>query len=206
MDNASVLQTYIFIGRSGCGKGTQAKLLIEKLQSAGVISEQNPFFHIETGAGFRELVSGTGYTSRLSKEVMDRSDRQPDFLAVWIWGDFLVKNLKGNEHLIFDGCPRSLYEATMLIEALQFYGRSDINVIYMDVSNDWSIARLKARGRFDDQKAGDIEKRLAWFEKDVLPAIDFFAKNEHCHFYQVNGEQTVELVHQEIMNKLKVKS
>ena len=197
-------QTFIFIGRSGCGKGTQAELLIAQLKEKGYVSDANPLFYIETGNKFRDFISKTSHSSRLAKEVMDRSERQPDFLAVWMWSDLLVTNLMGDEHIIFDGTPRSLSEATVLDTALRFYGRANPTVIYLDVSNDWSRERLMARGRADDKTAGDIAKRLAWFESDVQPAIDFYANNPAYHFVKVNGEQPIEAVHEAIMAELKI--
>jgi adenylate kinase family enzyme len=195
-------KTFIFIGRSGCGKGTQAELLIEQLRQKGAVSDAHPLFYIETGNKFRDFIAKTSHSSRLAKEVMDRSERQPDFLAVWMWADLLVTNLMGDEVIIFDGTPRSLGEAKVLDTALRFYERAEPVVIYLDVSNDWSKQRLSSRGRADDQTAGDIEKRLNWFESDVKPAIEFYEHNPDYRFVRVNGEQSVEQVQAELMAKI----
>lgn len=196
--------TFIFIGRSGCGKGTQAELLMDYLKQSGQTSATAPMLYIETGDKFRDYIAGTSHSSRLSKEIMDKSDRQPDFLAVWVWSNQLVDNVMGDEHIILDGTPRSLLEAQVLDTALKFYQRGPVQVIYLDVSNEWSKQRLLARGRADDQTNGDIAKRLAWFETDVKPAVEFFATNPDYHFVKVNGEQTIEEVHQELMGKLEL--
>ena len=45
-------QSFIFMGRSGCGKGTQAKLLMEYLKK---IDPARDIFYLETGAGVREF-------------------------------------------------------------------------------------------------------------------------------------------------------
>ncbi|MCX6713364.1 MAG: nucleoside monophosphate kinase [Candidatus Vogelbacteria bacterium] len=197
------LQTYIFIGRSGCGKGTQAELLIAKLKEQGAISDQNPLLYIETGDKFRTFVSKTSHSSRLAKEVMNRSERQPDFLAVWMWSHILVESLMGDEQIIFDGTPRSLPEAQILDTAIKFYGRVKPAVIYLDVSNDWSTKRLVERGR-DKVLDSNIAKRLAWFESDVLPAIKFYENNPDYNFVKVKGEQSIEEVQAEIMEKVGV--
>ena len=195
-------QTFIFIGRSGCGKGTQAELLIGKLKDKSYITDQNPLFYIETGDRFRDFISKTSNASRLAKDIMDRSERQPDFLAIWMWADLLVTNLMGDEQLIFDGTPRSLNEALALDTALKFYQRQQPVVIYLDVSNEWSKTRMSERGRLDDKKSGDIEKRLAWFESDVLPAVKYYENNPNYRFVRVNGEQTIEEVHSELVTQL----
>ena len=195
-------QTFIFIGRSGCGKGTQAELLIEELKQKGYTTDQNPMFYIETGDKFRDFISKTSRSSRLAKEIMDRSERQPDFLAIWMWSDLLVTNLMGDENIIFDGTPRSLNEAMALNTALKFFQREDVKVIYLDVSNDWSKKRMLERGRADDKTNGDIDKRLAWFEADVLPAVKYYEESAGYEFIKVNGEQTIEQVHTDLMSAL----
>lgn len=194
--------TFIFIGPSGCGKGTQAGLLMDYLKQTGQTSVATPLLYIETGSKFRDYIAGTGHSSRLSKEAMERSDRQPDFLAVWIWSSQLIDNVMGDEHIILDGTPRSLVEAQILDTAIKFYQREKVHVIYLAVSNDWSKQRLMGRGRADDQSLTDIDKRLAWFEKDVRPAVEYFAKNPDYHFHHINGEQAIDQVHQEIMKAL----
>lgn len=199
---ATEKQTFIFIGRSGCGKGTQAELLIGEMKDKSYITDQNPLFYIETGDRFRDFISKTSNASRLAKDIMDRSERQPDFLAIWMWADLLVTNLMGDEHLVFDGTPRSLNEALALDTALKFYQRQKPTVIYLDVTNEWSKTRMLERGRIDDKKSGDIEKRLAWFESDVLPAVKYYENNPNYHFVRVNGEQTIEAVHSELMSEL----
>lgn len=195
-------QAFIFIGRSGCGKGTQAELLIEKMKSSGSINNEHPLLYIETGDKFRSFVSTTSHSSRLAKEIMEKSERQPDFLAIWMWSHILVENLMGDEVVIFDGTPRSLNEAMALNTALAFYKLDEVKVIYLDVSNDWSKQRMMERGRADDKTNGDIEKRLAWFEADVLPAVKYYEENPDYKFLRINGEQTIEEVHAEIMEKL----
>jgi len=161
-------------------------------------------FYIETGNKFRDFIAKTSHSSRIAKEVMDRAERQPDFLAVWMWSDLLVTNLMGDENLIFDGTPRSLLETQILDTAIKFYQRQNPTVVYLDVSNDWSKTRMKERGRLDDKTAGDMEKRLAWFESDVLPAVNFYEQNPNYKFVKVNGEQSIEAVHAELLGKLEL--
>ncbi len=47
-----------------------------------------------------------------------------------------------------------------------------------------------------------IKKRLDWFDTDVQPVIDWFKSNDFYNFLDINGEQTIEEVHQEIMEKI----
>ena len=104
-------QTFIFIGRSGCGKGTQADLLQQKLREK---TPETPIFYLETGERFREYIQSETYSSNLSKDVMEKGGLQPEFLAVWNWSSLFVEKMQGNEHLVLDGTPRKLDEAEVL--------------------------------------------------------------------------------------------
>ncbi len=195
-------QTFIFIGRSGCGKGTQAellqKLLKEKESQNGT---QREIFYLETGENFREFIKGQKYSNKLADEIYKKGDRQPDFLAVWMWSHVLLDNFKGTEHLFLDGICRSLSEAMAFTTALEFYNR-DVTVIHIDVSRQWSEDRLLARGRMDDMTKEDIDKRLDWFDKDSAPAIDYFSSHKRYNLLNINGQQSIEDVHKEIVQKL----
>ena len=115
-----MLQTVIFIGRSGAGKGVQSANLQKFLKEK---YPETPTLYIETGAHFREFVKNEGYTWERARAVNHAGGRQPEFLAVWVWAGLFIGELKGNEHIVFDGTPRSLGEAQMLSTALPFYER-----------------------------------------------------------------------------------
>jgi len=193
------LKTFIFIGRSGCGKGTQAKLLIEYLEK---IHTADKIFYLQTGQHFRDFVAKDGFANKMANEIAQEGGRQPDFLAVWIWSNSFLENVKNKEHLVIDGTPRSLNEARILDTAIKFYKRKKPVVIYMEVSRQWSEERLLARGRADDLEIEDIRKRLDWFEDDVMPAVEFYRNNSDYNLLDINGEQTIEEVHNEIMEKV----
>jgi len=193
------LKTFIFIGRSGCGKGTQAKLLIEYLEKENTADKT---FYLQTGQRFRDFVTKDGLANKMANEIMEEGGRQPDFLAVWIWSNSFLENVKNKEHLIIDGTPRSLNEARVLDTAIKFYKREKPTIIYMDVSRGWSEERLLARGRADDLEIEDIRERLDWFEDDVVPAVDFYRDNSDYNFININGEQSIKEVHDEIMEKI----
>lgn len=192
-----MLQTVIFIGRSGCGKGTQADLLKERISRFDEGKRQ--ILYVETGERFRQFIRGGSFSSRLSKTAYENDDRQPDFLACSMWTAQLLNELEDNMHIIFDGAPRALPEAEMLTSALTFYKRGKPTVIYLNVSRDWSEKRLLSRGRTDDLNIGKIDKRLDWFDKDVMPAVEYFNKNPFYRFFDINGEQPIEKVHAEII-------
>ncbi|MEQ1499825.1 MAG: nucleoside monophosphate kinase [Parcubacteria group bacterium] len=192
-------QTLIFIGRSGCGKGTQIKLLHDLLQKKDSNTE---IFYLETGQRFRDFIKVESYSATLAKAIYESGERQPDFLAIWMWSHLLVESFKGSEHLIADGTPRSLSEAIAFVSAMKFYKRPQISVVYMNVSREWSEKRLGERGRFDDIDPDKVKKRLDWFDRDVMPAVDYFRTSSEVNLIEVMGERTIEEINQDIVQKL----
>jgi adenylate kinase len=195
------LHTYIFIGRSGCGKGTQVVKLAERLIEQGIIADANSWLRIETGARLREAVEADNYTARILKVAMENGERLPDNFAIWTWTNFLFEKYTGGEHLFCDGCPRSLNEAQTLDLLFKFYNREKPTVVYLDVSREESTKRLLKRGRADDQLE-DIERRLDWFDRDVVPALEYYRNNPKYKFIEVDGEQTIEKIHEDLMSMI----
>lgn len=191
-------RTFIFIGQSGSGKGTQAKLLIEDIKSR---DPSRPIFYLESGAAFRKLISEENYTAKIAKRIYEAGGLQPEFLAIFVWSNLLIENLTGEEHLVLDGTPRKLREAHVLDSAFKFYRQERPTVVFLNVSREWSVVRLTDRNRSDDNP-GDIDARLNWFESDVEPAINFFKNDQYYNFLDINGEQSVDKVHADIVEAI----
>lgn len=195
-------QTFIFIGPSGSGKGTQGKLLSEYLKK---IDPENNIFYLESGAKFRELIAKNTYTSELAKSINDRGELQPPFLAVHVWSHIFIEEFKGHEHVIVDGTPRTVKEAEIFDSAMKFYGKENVKVVLLSVSEEWAHDRLMGRhGRKDDILDEAVLRRLDWFKKDVLQTVGYLRKNPRYDILDINGEQSIEEVHQEILNKIKI--
>ena len=193
------LGTFIFIGRSGCGKGTQAALLSDYLE------KNNPadgVFIIETGEELRDFAEKGGYLPDLVKKVMDGGELLPAFVSVFAWAGQILHNLKENQHIIMDGAPRRPEEASIIDSAFKFLGRRNVQVIFLNVSEEWSVARLKERGRGDDLERSDIKNRMKWLESHVMPTIKKFKETEGYIVHDIQGEQTIEEVHKEIISKI----
>jgi adenylate kinase len=191
-------QTFIFFGPSGSGKGTQAKLLQEELAQK---DPERKILYIETGQKFRELAKGDSFTAQKIKEVIESGGLLPEFLPVWVWTGIMIDNITGDEHIFMDGLSRQPKEAPVLDSAIRFYKRENPTVISIEVSDEWATKLLKNRGRSDDNDE-EIKKRLEWYNKNVMPAIEFFKGNPYYRFISINGEQTIEEVHQEVMAKV----
>ncbi|KKQ34546.1 MAG: hypothetical protein US50_C0044G0004 [Candidatus Nomurabacteria bacterium GW2011_GWB1_37_5] len=202
-------QTYIFIGRSGCGKGTQSELLQKYIKEND--PEKRTVFYLESGDKFREFISSSGHTASLAREISQTGGLQPAFLAVHIWSHLMIEQMEGNKHVIIDGSPRKLDEAKILSEALNFYGRKP-TVVYMNVSRAWAEDKLIKRGRADDIRKEDIQRRLDWFDRDVMPTVEYLkglslapqdgGTVPAVYFLDINGDQTIDEVHREIISKL----
>ncbi len=188
-------KTFIFIGRSGCGKGTQAELV------AQFLAEQEPkrkLVHLETGKLFREFFKDEEtFTHAKSGKIYREGRLQPEFLSIDLWATFFIKTMKPDVHMILDGTPRKYHEAQVLDSALKFYEREKPYLIYINVSREWARERLKGRGRSDDTTR-DISARLDWFETDVIKAINFYKNNPDYHFLDINGERPKEKIHEDI--------
>lgn len=187
---------YIFFGRSGCGKGTQAALLQQKLESKG-----QKVIYIETGNLLREFAGTGSYTAERARDVLEKGALMPEFLPVYSWAGKLVESVQGGESFIFDGVSRRIHEAPLIETMLGFYGMLPAHVVYVDVSRAWSSTRLRERLRADDTDSS-IDARQDWFESSVLPALEYFKSNQNFHFHTIHGEQPISDVHADILKEL----
>jgi adenylate kinase len=189
--------TIIIMGRSGSGKGTQINLLKEYL------AQQQPtfnIFHFESGSHFRNFIKAEGYTSELMRGIISEGVLAPDFITEWLLSDSFVKNMtKEDQILILDGFPRTLNQAYTLDSAMDYYKRTNIKVIHIDVSENEVRRRMLERGRKDDVDIDAIENRIEWYNKNVIPTIEYFDTQEQYNVHHINGEQTIEEVHQDII-------
>src|SRR3989338_1228555 len=192
--------TFIFAGPSGSGKGTQVDLLKRYLKGKTPNITQ---FSSYTGDGFRALMNGTTLASKLAKRIQEAGELQPEFLAIYLWAGNLVQNLTGAEHLFIDGSPRKPAEAVVLDSAMQFYKRNPIHLISVNVSPAEAKKRLLLRARHDDSTA-EIDRRLGWYTTEDLPAIEYLKGQPGHLFDDINGEQTPEQVHRDILKALDV--
>ncbi|MEK7071565.1 MAG: nucleoside monophosphate kinase [Patescibacteria group bacterium] len=186
----------VFFGRSGCGKGTQAKLL------AGYLKSKNrEVIYVETGSSFRELAKQNNLLGRNVNEILTNGFLIPVFLPIWIWTKIIVDNFSGEQDIILDGVCRRREESVALDSAFDFYKIEKPDIILMNVSMEWSYQRMVERKRADDTPE-KIQNRLDWYEKDVVPSIDYFRTNGRSNFIEINGEQSIEAVHNDVVKAL----
>jgi len=191
-------QAYIFVGRSGSGKGTQAALLME------VLNKKDPkrkIFTVETGKELRKFIEGDTFTQKQAKKIQTAGGFQPAFLAIYNWAHVFIEKYEKDMHMVLDGTSRRLPEAVVLESVFDFYSIKDCWVVYLDVHDDEATSRLLARGRADDTHEG-IKNRLGNFEQDMKPSIEFFKNNNRFNFLDINGIGKIEDIHADIVKKL----
>ena len=182
------------MGVQGAGKGTQVTLLKDYLAQR----DARATFSFETGNGFRELMQGTSYTARLVRASMARGELQPVFLSVWLWARALVHEFTGEEHMLIDGFPRSVFEAQVLHTAFDFYRRFPVMVLFLDVPDEEALRRLIARGRHDDVPEA-ITRRLAWYRESVLPILEWYDLRDEYELVRIDGTPQIEEVHRAVV-------
>ena len=124
----------IMLGPPGAGKGTQTKLIVEKL---GIPQ-------ISTGDILRQAVKDQTEMGKKAKSYMDAGELVPDDVVIGIINDRLSQP-DCKDGYILDGFPRTLAQAEALSDALKSTG-SDIDyVIDLKVAPDDLVRRLTGR-------------------------------------------------------------
>lgn len=192
-------ETIIFVGRSGSGKGTQVELLKKFLQEHYA---ETTIFHFESGEHFRNFIEAPGYTSKLMRNIIGEGKLAPDFITGWLLVEELVNNFKEGQTLILDGFPRTQTQALMLDSAMEYYHRTNIKVVHINVSEDEVRRRMQTRGRKDDTNPEVIESRIYWYNQNVIPTLNYLRMRSMYQVIDINGEQDVDEIQREIRERL----
>jgi len=192
-------QTVIFLGPQGSGKGTQVQLLKEYLQAQDPAS----VLYFTAGTNLRSFASGEGYTQEKIRPLIAAGKLIPTFISTHLFSARLINGMQGDEHIILDGFPRTVDQLPDLHSALQFYERTNIVVLHITLSDEEATKRLLGRGREDDTKEG-IEERLRWSHDEAQKVNEWFKAQPGYTCIDINGEQTIEKVHEDIMRALQL--
>lgn len=183
----------ILFGKPGSGKGTQASLIKNKYN----------LVHISTGDVFRKNMSNKTDLGMLAKGYMEKGELVPDEVTVNMLKEELEDHLPC-EGFIFDGFPRTSYQAEKLDALLTKYSLNIHLTIALDVDNDTLIKRLlnrgKSSGRADDQSEDKINKRLQEYDKKTKPLIEFYTKQNK--YKSINGIGEMDDITARIVNLL----
>jgi adenylate kinase len=181
----------VLLGKQGAGKGTQAALL----------SDHYGVEHLSTGDLFRAAAAEGTPAGLEAKEYMDAGELVPDDTVIRVvderfTGDFLDRGF------ILDGFPRTLPQAQELDSVLGTEHPLDV-VLNLEVPTEIVLDRIAGRrvcencgatyhvnmpprndwicdicgGRVvqrDDDTEEAVHRRLALYEEETRPVIDFY--------------------------------
>lgn len=198
----------IMLGPPGAGKGTQAKMLQDKLHIP----------HISTGDLLRENVRQGTDLGKKAKGFMEKGLLVPDYLIL----DMLFQRVSQDDckkGYILDGVPRTMHQAEELQERLK--GKVIPVVVNLHISDDKIIERLtnrivcnncgtpyhlinsppKVSGKCDkcgsplhqrpDDTKDVVLKRLKVYHEQTEPLITFYTKQKLLHTIECNADKDV---------------
>jgi len=190
-------QTFVFFGIVGSGKGTQVKLLMDFLKK----KDGRECLYAYPGNEFRKIIESGSYTAALMKDSVSKGELQPGFFPDAIVANMLISSLTKDSHLITDGYPRAVAQSKSFEAMMNWYKRNDIKIIYIEVGKEEAMKRNLLRGRHDDTEEG-LAKRFDEYVNNVIPAMNYFKGKTGYKIYTINGEQSVENVHRDIIKAL----
>lgn len=194
-------KTVIFVGPQGSGKGTQIAKLYE------VISQKDParrIVDIQTGRRFRAIAAKQEtFAEKKVAKTLDSGILQPDFLTHLLWGQAFLEQLDEKSHLLIDGFPRTVEQAQVLEEALEFFERDELHIINLDTPEEVVRKRMQGRAREDDTEES-IENRLRWYREETMPVLDYYRVRPDTTVHDLDGTDTIDGVHNQILAALEL--
>jgi len=183
------IDAIILLGRPGCGKDTQAKLLARRIRARIV----------NTGDLMRRMASKKGsFALYLRRNILQKGKLAPPWLAAVVWFEELAR-IPAWCPVIFNGSPRTRDEAEWLSEALAWCGRKTL-AVHVAITPKESLRRLSRRKRKDDHPV-IVRTRLRYFAKNTMPAIRFFSRKGMLK--SVNGQQPPKGVFEDLLTTVR---
>lgn len=210
----------ILMGAPGAGKGTQAKILMDRYD----------IVQISTGDMLRAAIKAGTELGKSAKSYMDQGKLVPDDVIVGLIKDRLKED-DCNNGFILDGFPRTLAQAEELNTVLKDINKELDFVISFDVTEKELIERLTGRrickncgtsfhikfnppkkenicdncgGELytrDDDNEETAKNRLTVYNKQTAPLIEYY--KEKGIYKEVNGEQGIDEIAAELQEIFK---
>jgi adenylate kinase len=156
----------IIMGPPGAGKGTQAKVIADRLAIPAV----------STGDIFRENVAQQTELGLEAKRYRDAGDYVPDEVTNAMVHDRITQSDAGDGFLL-DGYPRTVAQVAELDSMLNTSGHALDAVIVLTVDKDEVVERLLRRAR-DEGRSDDTEKvirhRQDVYTEQTAPLIEVY--------------------------------
>ena len=154
----------LLLGPPGAGKGTQAKILMERL---GIPQ-------ISTGDMLRAAVAAGSEIGCKAVATMDRGDLVPDEIVIGVARERLGQE-DARRGFVLDGFPRTTVQAEALDCMLDELGNPLELCLALQVDEERLVKRLLRRqqleGRDDDNRES-IRHRTAVYRRETQPLID----------------------------------
>ena len=209
----------IFLGPPGSGKGTQARLVGEKLGLP----------QISTGDILREAIARKTELGKKARSIMDAGELVPDDVVLPL-AEKRIEEKDCGKGFILDGFPRTLAQAIGLEEVLQRHGCAIDAVMFIEVDDSVVVERLSRRrvcpkckamynldtdppkqeGVCDrcgvnlelrtDDRPETVEARLVVYRKNTLPLVEYYESRGILR--RINGVGGIKAVFDSILGEL----
>ncbi|MDO5511054.1 MAG: adenylate kinase [Weeksellaceae bacterium] len=144
----------VLFGPPGSGKGTQAKRL----------EERHNWIQLSTGDMFRKNIQEKTTLGELAKSYMDQGKLVPDEVTTQMLRE-AVESHKDAEGIIYDGYPRTTFQAQALDQILEEVLGEKVDIcLSLVVEDELLVERILKRaetsGRTDDANEEIIRNRI----------------------------------------------
>ena len=184
-------------GPPGAGKGTLAKILVERHQ----------FIHISTGDMIRKEISEGSELGKMAAEIINNGQLLSDEIVIKMIESRIKNEASDVFGFIFDGFPRTVAQAEALTQLLNDMGNPLNAFVKLEVPQDVLMARMLRRAAIEN-RADDTEEvilnRFKEYEAKTLPVFDYFKKQNIC--FEIEAIATPNEIADNIVNTLGFKN